>query len=121
MGKCRNTGFNGAGVLRPRKYFIVGELGDRIEKLQWGRGFKTPEIWRVLLRAADRYALQWGRGFKTPEMAALPAAEPTAEALQWGRGFKTPEIRYTDAKMERYRRFNGAGVLRPRKSCRSFC
>ena len=35
--------------------------------------------------------------------------------LQWGRGLKTPEIRFAPRCRRTGLRFNGAGVLRPRK------
>ena len=39
-----------------------------------------------------------------------------AVGLQWGRGLKTPEIRSRCAMKDECASFNGAGVLRPRKS-----
>ena len=36
--------------------------------------------------------------------------------LQWGRGLKTPEIAHLCIHWYAYMSFNGAGVLRPRKS-----
>ena len=39
--------------------------------------------------------------------------------LQWGRGLKTPEIRRRHPSRRRRNCFNGAGVLRPRKSARA--
>ena len=37
-------GFNGAGVLRPRKFLRGQEVSRPHDRLQWGRGLKTPEI-----------------------------------------------------------------------------
>ena len=36
--------FNGAGVLRPRKSHLGTTFLFVFHLLQWGRGFKTPEI-----------------------------------------------------------------------------
>ncbi len=60
--------------------------------------------------------LQWGRGFKTPEISTENPVIHAAIKLQWGRGFKTPEIWPAGKSYTRAYRFNGAGVLRPRKS-----
>ena len=60
--------FNGAGVLRPRKYWEAARLTAGSLKLQWGRGFKTPEIGVGTEQIFAITPLQWGRGFKTPEM-----------------------------------------------------
>ena len=61
-------------------------------------------------------SLQWGRGLKTPEMTEDMHYEIRRYWLQWGRGLKTPEIRMRMFRRSGHRaRFNGAGVLRPRK------
>ncbi len=69
-------------------------------------------------RNTPRPALQWGRGHSTAEM--IEARGGTCEAcgrLQWGRGHSTAEIVVgPDLRKPGERRFNGAAVIRPRKS-----
>ena len=65
--------FNGAGVLRPRKSAIRACEYLGILPLQWGRGFKTPEMPVEQVDAGLQAPLQWGRGFKTPEIVMPPA------------------------------------------------
>ena len=60
--------------------------------------------------------LQWGRGLKTPEIYGRLFISLGDQPLQWGRGLKTPEIPPRLALFDAFLRFNGAGVLRPRKS-----
>ena len=86
------AGFNGAGVLRPRKSDDQVNDDSSIVGLQWGRGFKTPEICHSKRADGRAGTLQWGRGFKTPEISQALTAVSASDALQWGRGFKTPEI-----------------------------
>ena len=83
--------------------------------LQWGRGFKTPEMIRTRIEMHMVALLQWGRGFKTPEIGAMTNTILKFKQLQWGRGFKTPEISLSGSAMMEPCSFNGAGVLRPRK------
>ena len=109
-------GFNGAGVLRPRK---PGETCGKClanSSLQWGRGLKTPETSGAGYPLDVATSLQWGRGLKTPETALRYSKEAQADLLQWGRGLKTPETTSGGlARTAAASGFNGAGVLRPRK------
>ncbi len=83
--------FNGAGVFRPRKFAQMAKEDLLADALQWGRGLSTPEIACLWKSSLESIELQWGRGLSTPEM-------------------------YTWRRQEtRNRRFNGAGVFRPRK------
>ena len=84
--------FNGAGVLRPRKWISSRLRSVPLNRLQWGRGLKTPEMRESPAKARQTASLQWGRGLKTPEMGTDIAIIGTEVTLQWGRGLKTPEI-----------------------------
>ena len=134
------TGFNGAGVFRPRKSVYgsvcaasanVASMGPgsfdpgnkrsaklvvlHPEQLQWGRGLSTPEIRTDCPEQGRPSKLQWGRGLSTPEICGAMTKQPRAASLQWGRGLSTPEIAGVGAVGSMAMRFNGAGVFRPRK------
>ena len=134
---CR-TSFNGAGVFRPRKMIEMPTL-IAMDTLQWGRGLSTPENDRQERRIAvtptasmgpgsfdpgnrwlgaspRRYCpLQWGRGLSTPETGGHGQPPRRPMRLQWGRGLSTPENSIRSSTNFSRRRFNGAGVFRPRK------
>ena len=88
----KDSSFNGAGVLRPRKWRAVTGKKPVGQWLQWGRGLKTPEIGRACACGRDGVGFN-GAGVLRPRKSR--ACGDTAAALS---------------------RFNGAGVLRPRKS-----
>src|SRR5690606_10490515 len=62
--------FNGAAVVRPRRFRQTNAAATPPMALQWGRGRSTAEITaREELEEAVR-SLQWGRGRSTAEMRA---------------------------------------------------
>ena len=113
---CAAPRFNGAGVLRPRKWPPFGSRLRQPEPLQWGRGLKTPEISFAQATFAWADKLQWGRGLKTPEMGK-PLMCYTATPGFNGAGVLRPRKSTVGGGQAEARHcFNGAGVLRPRKS-----
>ena len=90
MGGPRSTGFNGAGVFRPRKFDSMTQvLPNGLASMGPGSfdpgSPETSPIWYICV------------------------------ALQWGRGLSTPEVRGCRQKGRHREGFNGAGVFRPRK------
>ena len=140
VGYAIDVRFNGAGVFRPRKFFVLcrakptyeasmgpgsfdpgngvraAEPADAAPGLQWGRGLSTPEMNPSISDVQAGLMLQWGRGLSTPEIRCPATAPRLPDWLQWGRGLSTPEIRAERPQKTQWRSFNGAGVFRPRKS-----
>ena len=131
--------FNGAGVRRPRIHPVAGSLEVDEGALQWSRGPKTPDTSCMRTTPRSGTLLQWSRGPKTPDTPPHFRSKCVLSRLQWSRGPKTPDtgVRMLfafvlgGASMEPgsedpgyysssknwptgQRRFNGAGVRRPR-------
>ena len=96
----------------PRRCFLLRHFRG----LQWGRGLSTPEVIGDAEGNGIGSGLQWGRGLSTPEVINPRYWSSLAGVLQWGRGLSTPEVLEASHCRRRSRRFNGAGVFRPRKS-----
>ncbi len=114
----RFSGFNGAAVFQPRKWFVLwlpdialtpASMGPRSFNrgnvvLGWGPGGLAagfngaavfqPRKWDRCRRCPrwESKRLQWGRGLSTAEMG-MPRCWPGRSGeLQWGRGLSTAEI-----------------------------
>ena len=108
--------FNGAGVFRPRKFGLGEAVLHRVSLLQWGRGLSTPEMMPPAITSTSPRHASMGPGSFDPGNASWDAATRTLSVLQWGRGLSTPEIARLPPRFDLgVRRFNGAGVFRPRK------
>ena len=91
-GRLRRR-FNGAGVLRPRKFELDQIHAVLTHVLQWGRGLKTPEIGAPPEPYNPEGECFNGAGVLRPRKfhVAAPLC-PHLLWLQWGRGLKTPEM-----------------------------
>ena len=86
------SGFNGAGVFRPRKWcrnLQSGVFGNA----SMGPGSFDPGSGILAHKNAQEKRLQWGRGLSTPEVIPRRVKIESQKLLQWGRGLSTPEVR----------------------------
>src|SRR3990172_2839730 len=107
-------GFNGAADVHPRKRAATdGHPNTTV--LQWGRGCSSAEtLYRVAM--LPRFAgLQWGRGCSSAETGVAPGILQVDAELQWGRGCSSAETRASRRIAQRWKRFNGAADVHPRK------
>src|SRR3990172_6644229 len=131
-------GFNGAADVHPRKRAATdGHPNTTV--LQWGRGCSSAEtLYRVAM--LPRFAglqwgrgcssaetgvapgilqvdaeLQWGRGCSSAETAVGKSIVEDSLLLQWGRGCSSAETRASRRIAQRWKRFNGAADVHPRK------
>ena len=109
------AGFNGAGVLRPRK--PAPPITPRLRRRRFnGAGVLRPRK-REDLQAflGEKFELQWGRGLKTPETSTGQGTRGEEHRFN-GAGVLRPRKRAEPSRCKpRQTSFNGAGVLRPRK------
>src|SRR2546425_736253 len=89
---CGDAASMGPRFLNRGNYAAMQLIQDSVPKLQWGRGFSTAEMWRVLAAERSYATLQWGRGFSTAEIDRIESPEREPGWLQWGRGFSTAEM-----------------------------
>ncbi len=111
--------FNGAAVIRPRKWPTSAIGSGPMVALQWGRGHSTAEIGRLARRHADRATGFNGAAVIRPRKCAATSAvvdAATASASMGPRSFDRGNAAAIGRRWRSSVGFNGAAVIRPRKS-----
>ena len=85
--------FNGAALLRVRKYSALGSSWGLFYMLQWSRTLTSAEIGKVRSMTSERFWLQWSRTLTSAEIALTSALSDTPSyGLQWSRTLTSAEI-----------------------------
>ncbi len=111
--------FNGAALVRARKSPYSASREAAADSLQWGRARASAEISaRPSAKSKKPYLLQWGRARASAEIRmSRPSSSLRPLRLQWGRARASAEMRLrTSGATWRTRGFNGAALVRARKS-----
>src|SRR5579884_2854786 len=85
-------GFNGAALVRARKWDGKGARVSFVAWLQWGRARASAEITSENFNDIYHSELQWGRARASAEIALVRTAIRSSSLLQWGRARASAEI-----------------------------
>src|SRR5581483_8155800 len=86
-------GFNGAALVRARKFTSTLGAALRPSPLQWGRARASAEMIASRLACCNPCWLQWGRARASAEISKRPRYARRIDRLQWGRARASAEIK----------------------------